>query len=101
MPIWLAVFAKNWMLCCKEPHVHLQLLYERDMNASAKLPSGSRVEKPTESQDAILTGTMPSPKTDVKKNLDICDLTGPSHQALLYFSSHGSTFLYRSNRTDL
>src|SRR5437899_12177363 len=46
MPIRLAVFEKNWMLCCKEPHVHLQSQEERDMNARKQLPSGPRGEKP-------------------------------------------------------
>jgi len=40
------------------------------MNGSGKLPSSPRAEEPIDPQGSILSGTMPSPKTDVKKNLD-------------------------------
>jgi hypothetical protein len=38
-----------------------------------KLPNKPRAEEPIDPQTSILSGTMPSPNTDVKKNLDFAN----------------------------
>jgi len=57
-------------LCCKEPTFTCSPQYERDMNGSEICRVDRRSEEPIDPQSPILPGTMPSPKTDVKKNLD-------------------------------
>jgi len=64
------VLRKELDVCRKEPHVHLRR-YKSDMNGSAKLPSGPHSEVLCDAAGRILSETMPSAKSDVKKNLAV------------------------------
>jgi hypothetical protein len=65
--------------------VAIRARYER-LGKSCRVALGSKSR--IGPQGSILSGTMASSKTDVKKNLDFGQLSSPSWQTLLSFSSH-------------